>query len=424
MRDFLAVQDLTCGYAVPVLEDLNFQIERGALVGIIGPNASGKTTLLKTLCGLLRPQSGQVLLEGRIVHNLRPAARSRQIAVVGQGGRVNFAFSVAEVVMMGRHPYIPRMGSPSSRDREKVEWAMEVTGISHLAHRLVSNLSGGEQQRVFIARALAQEPDLLLLDEPTSFLDIGHQVEILDLVKQLNRRQQIAVVMAIHDLNLAAQYCDRLLLVHENRIFAWGTVDEVITLDNIKKVYGQPVLIERHPVYRCPQVVLLSRLSDVSGRTRQLHIVTGGGMGSDILLNLARSGHRLSTGVLNRGDSDWQTAQDLGLEIVDVPPFSALSPESCRKNLGMMLCSDAVILASIPFGQANLPNLTTLMAAVRRGIPVIVVEQEPIEVRDYTGGVATRMYRELVGSSLAVLQDPGEIMQVLGEIEKRRSADG
>lgn len=422
--DFLAVRDLTCGYAAPVLEDLNFQIGQGALVGIIGPNASGKTTLLKTLCGLLRPRSGLVLLDGQILHNLKPAIRSRQVAVVGQGVRIAFAFSVAEVVMMGRHPYIPRMGSPSSQDWEKVEWAMEVTGISHLAHRPVSNLSGGEQQRVFIARALAQEPELLLLDEPTSFLDIGHQVEILDLVKQLNRRQQIAVVMAIHDLNLAAQYCDRLLLVHENRVFAWGTVDEVITLDNIREVYGQPVLIERHPVYRCPQVVLLSRLSPLFDQAKNVHIVAGGGMGSDILLNLGRCGHRVSTGVLNRGDGDWQTAQDLQLEIVDVPPFTPVSPESCRINLEMMLRSDAVILASVPFGPANLPNLKTLLAAVEREIPVIVVEQEPIANRDYTGGAATRMYRKLVGSSLAVVQEPEEIMQVLGEIEKGRSVDG
>lgn len=206
-----------------------------------------------------------------------------------------------------------------------------------------------------------------------------------------------AIVKEI-DLNLAAQYCDRLLLVHENRVFAWGRVDEVITRDNIRKVYGQPILIERHPVYRCPQVVLLSRLSHVSDRTRQVHVVGGGGMGSDILLNLVHRGYRVSTGVLNRGDSDWQTAQDLGLEIVDVPPFSPVSPESCRKNLEMMVRSDAVILAGIPFGPDNLPNLQTLLAAVEQGIPVIVVEEEPIEARDFTGGAAAGLYRKLVGS--------------------------
>ncbi len=266
MPSFLTVRDLACGYQSRVLADLNFEIEQGDHIGIIGPNASGKTTLLKTLCGLLKPQTGQVCLEEMSIHKLNSAARARRVAMVSQEVRIDFAFKAHEVVMMGRHPYVPRMGSPSPHDREQVQWAMEVTGILHLADRLVNTLSGGERQRVLIARALAQEPDLLLLDEPTSSLDINHQIEILDLIKELNRQKGIAIIMAIHDLNLAALYCDRLMLIHQNRVFAWGTVEEVVNLDNIRAVYGQSIMIERHPVYGCPQVVLLSRLSPESGR--------------------------------------------------------------------------------------------------------------------------------------------------------------
>lgn len=419
MPEFLTVRDLTCGYTVPILEDLNFEIREGSFVGIIGPNASGKTTLIKTLCGLLKPQTGHVVLDEWNVHKMKPLVRSRRVAVVSQEVQIDFAFSVAEVVMMGRHPYIPRMGSPSLQDWEEVNWAMEVTEISHLADRLVSNLSGGERQRVLIARALAQEPELLLLDEPTASLDINHQIEILDLVKSLNHRNKMAIVMAIHDLNLAAQYCDRLMLVHQNRVFAWGNVEEVLTLDNITAVYGHPVMIERHPVYRCPQVVLLSRLSPVSGGGLQVHAVTGGGMGADILLGLTRHGHRVSTGVLNRGDSDWQVARDIGLTMVDMPPFALVEPASCKANLEMMRHSDAVILASIPFGPANLPNLETLLAVVDYGVPVIVVEQEPIENRDFTQGIAARLYRKLVKSSLAVVKDSSGALEVLAGIGKR-----
>ncbi|MGE5544801.1 MAG: ABC transporter ATP-binding protein [Bacillota bacterium] len=418
MPEFLLVRDLACGYTHPVLENLNFEIEQGSLVGIIGPNASGKTTLIKTLCGLIKPHTGQVVLDERDVHKMKPLNRSRRIAVVSQEEQIDFAFSVAEVVMMGRHPYIPRMGSPSSRDWEQVNWAMEVTGVSHLAHRPVSNLSGGERQRVLIARALAQEPELLLLDEPTSSLDINHQVEILDLIKQLNYLNRTAIVMAIHDLNLAAQYCDRLMLVHRNRVFAWGKAEEVLTLDNIGAVYGHPVIIKRHPVYRCPQVLMLSRLPSASGEPLQVHAVAGGGMGSDILMGLTRHGHQVSTGVLNQGDSDWQTARDLGLAMVDAPPFAPVEPESCHKNLEMMRHSDAVILASIPFGPANLPNLKTLLKAVDYGVPVIVVEQDLIENRDFTQGMATRLYNELVKSSLAVVRDSEEVLQVLAGIGK------
>jgi iron complex transport system ATP-binding protein len=176
MPSFLTVRDLACGYQARVLADLNFEIEQGAFIGIIGPNASGKTTLLKTLCGLLKPQTGQVRLEEMNIHKLNSAARARRVAMVSQEVRIDFAFKAQEVVMMGRHPYLPRMGAPSPHDRELVQWAMEVTGILHLAERLVDTLSGGERQRVLIARALAQEPDLLLLDEPTSSLDINHQI--------------------------------------------------------------------------------------------------------------------------------------------------------------------------------------------------------------------------------------------------------
>ena len=422
--DFLTAHELTCGYTAPILRDLNFQIEQGSLVGIIGPNASGKTTLIKTLCGLLKPQAGQVRLAQRSVHQMKSAARARQVAVVSQEVRIDFAFSVAEVVMMGRHPHISRMGSPSARDREQVAWALEVTGTSHLAHRLVSNLSGGERQRVLIARALAQDPDLLLLDEPTSSLDINHQIEILDLIKQLNRRNQMAIVMTIHDLNLAAQYCDRLMLVHQHQVFAWGEVEEVITADNIRAVYGHPVMVTRHPVYRCPQVILLSRKSYHTGEALRVHVVAGGGMGFRALRGLAQCGHQVSTGVLNRGDSDWQTARDLGLSVVEVPPFAPVTPASSSLNLEMMRQSDAVILASIPFGPGNLPNLKTLLAAVEYGVPVIVVEQEQIANRDFTQGMAAVLYQELLKSPFAVVKDYEGVRLTLADIGKRRDMNG
>lgn len=420
MPGLLTVKDLGCGYAAPILEDLNFEIEHGAFIGIIGPNASGKTTLIKTLCGLLQPQAGQVLLEDLNVHRMKALNRARRVAVVSQEVRIDFAFTVEEVVMMGRHPYISRLGSPSFDDRDRVRWALEVTGTAHLAGRPVNNISGGERQRVLIARALAQEPDLLVLDEPTSSLDINHQIEIMDLIKQLNRQNRMAIIMAIHDLNLAAQYCDLLMLVSQHRIFAWGGVEEVITAANIRAVYGHPIMIERHPLQRCPQVVLLSRLSSVSGEALQVHVVAGGGMGADMLLALTRHGHQVSTGVLNRGDSDWQTAQDLGLNVVEVPPFAPVELKACRENMEMMCQADVVVLANIPFGPGNLPNLETLVTAVGCGVPVIVVEKELIETRDYSRGEAARLYQRLVASSLAVVRDCPGVLAVLTDIGERK----
>lgn len=250
------VAGLVCSYgAHPALEGVTLRVGRGELVGIVGPNGSGKTTLLRAITRVLRPVAGQVRLAGQDVARLRARALARQVAVVGQDEPDGFDFTVAEVVQMGRLPHLGPFQAEGPRDRAAVDRALRLTGTEHLRGRPFASLSGGERQRVLLARALAQEPEVLLLDEPTAHLDVGHQVEVMDRIWHLARAGGVTVLAVLHDLNLAAQYCDRLLLLHRGRVLACGTPAEVLTEATIRTAYGACALVVPHPRTGCPQVL-------------------------------------------------------------------------------------------------------------------------------------------------------------------------
>ena len=242
-----------------VLQDVSFQVRKGEFVGVIGPNGSGKTTLLKTLYRLLTPQRGDVLFDHLSLKKMSRGEIAKKIAVVAQETYPAFPFRVIEMVLMGRSPYLGHLMFESPKDLEIAKRAMEWTEILPISQRPIDELSGGERKRVYIARALAQEPEVILLDEPTTNLDIHHQVESLDLVLSLNREKGLTILMASHDLNLASEYCDRLILLQHGRIFHMGPPEEVMTQENIEKVYGCQVWVDRNPVSGMPRVSLLRK---------------------------------------------------------------------------------------------------------------------------------------------------------------------
>ena len=251
----IEISDLSFQYGDhAVLKGLSFSVSSGHFTGIIGPNGSGKTTLLKLLARLKKPDAGSVMLEKQALSAFTQNKLARTMAVVAQDTDAAYQFTVEDVVLMGRAPYIKRFQAETLTDYEIVHHALEVTGCTHLRDRYVTELSGGERQRVMIARALAQQPKILLLDEPTSHLDIGYQQEILDLVKRLSTTEGLTVVAVLHDLNLAAYYCHELVLMHEGVIRASGPPGQVLTADNIEDVYGIRVLVSPHPVFGTPQV--------------------------------------------------------------------------------------------------------------------------------------------------------------------------
>jgi len=242
-----------------VLRDIDLFVEAGERVGLLGPNGSGKTTLLKLASGLLHPGQGEVYLGDVSLRKLTRRQMAQKVAVVPQQLQMPFAFSVGEMVMLGRTPFVRAFSGEGEADRWAVRRALELTNTEALANRIFNELSGGERQKVVLAMALAQEPKLLLLDEPTVHLDVNHQIEILELIKALNLESGITVVAAMHDLNLAALYFDRLVLLKEGSVFADGPPTEVLTEDTIRQVYSAPVLVQKHPSADVPNITIVPR---------------------------------------------------------------------------------------------------------------------------------------------------------------------
>jgi len=238
-----------------VLHAVSLSVVSGEMVGILGPNGSGKTTLLKILSAVLVGQ-GEVKLNGREIETYGRRELSRLFAVVSQESRVNFPYTVAEMVLMGRASYHSSFALEGKKDLEVARASMELTDCVSLSNRYFHELSGGEKQRVMIARALAQEPRILLLDEPSAFLDLKHQVQVFELLRRLNRERGMTVVAALHDLNLAALFFPRLIILRDGKIYRDGSPSEVLTEKTIEEVYGIRVRVEQDAVSERPQLFI------------------------------------------------------------------------------------------------------------------------------------------------------------------------
>ncbi len=241
----------------PVLANVSLTVGGGDFFVVIGPNGSGKTTLMKLICGLLKTSPGRIRVFGRDIRDYSHRSLARRIAYVPQNQEVSFPFTVAEAVLLGRSPHQNVLGLPRAADLAAAGRAMATTGVAHLAERKLDQLSGGEQQRVSIARALCQEPDILLLDEPTASLDLSHQVRLMDLMDLLRRETALTVVMVSHDVNLAAMYADRLLLLSNGRVGRMGSPAEVLTPRNLEGAYGCRVMVDESPFGGLPRVTLV-----------------------------------------------------------------------------------------------------------------------------------------------------------------------
>jgi iron complex transport system ATP-binding protein len=259
----IAVQNVWLGYSrKEVLRDITFRVLPGEMVGLIGPNGCGKSTIIRALTRIISPYQGTILLDGKDIAGIARQELSRMLGVVPQIPLLPSAFTAFEVVLMGRNPHLGLFQYEGQKEMDIAWQAMERTMTRHLAGRRVGELSGGEIQCLLIARVLTQETKAILLDEPTANLDIGRQIEILNLIKNLCLESNLAVMAALHDLNLAAQYCDRLVLINNGQVHAQGTPSEVITPEIIKEVYGAEGCVYTHPVNQLPAVLV----NPVNGR--------------------------------------------------------------------------------------------------------------------------------------------------------------
>ena len=250
------------------LKGIDLDIHKGELLGILGPNGSGKSTLLRVMDGLSVPQEGKVRFRDTPLASRKRKGLAKEVAFVAQENVFRFTFSVMEVVLMGRAPHLGRLQFEGKRDLEIALHSLETMNALDLAERSIQELSGGEKQRVLIARALAQEPQLLLLDEPTSFLDIKFKREIFDLLSSLNRRDGLTIVVVSHDIDLAAHYCQRLIMLKAGNLFTTGTPEATITAANVESVYDCPVLVDKNPATGSPRVNIIAKHRSQSGDMR------------------------------------------------------------------------------------------------------------------------------------------------------------
>nr|WP_320189888.1 ABC transporter ATP-binding protein [uncultured Desulfobacter sp.] len=252
------LKDICFSYEVqPIFSGLSLEIENGCFHGVLGPNGSGKTTLLDLITGHLKPQTGEILLDGRPLDDLTVAELAKKCALVPQDFRVNFPFTVEQVVMMGRYPHLGRFSAPGVKDRKLVAQAMAATGISDFSGRHVTELSGGERQRVVFARALAQDASCLILDEAASNLDIRHTLALMTLAADKVKKKGLTVISVMQDLNMAARFCRTLLFLKKGRVIARGPVDEVFTESVIKTVFQVSSRVYFDEAIKCKQVVFL-----------------------------------------------------------------------------------------------------------------------------------------------------------------------
>ncbi|MDP6822736.1 MAG: ATP-binding cassette domain-containing protein [Dehalococcoidia bacterium] len=378
--------------AARLLDRVDIDAGVGELVGLVGPNGAGKTTLLRAVGGLLKTREGAVLLDGDEVRRMNTGDRAKSIAHVAQLAPLAQGFTALEVVMMGRYPHMGRLQSERAVDREAVKRALDTAGAGDLADRTLETLSGGERQGVFVARALAQEPKLLLLDEPTSNLDINHQARFFHIVRGLVDDGMTAVA-AIHDLSLAARFCDRLVLLNGGAVVSEGTPAEVLTPENIDTAFGVRAIVSSDPGSGALNLSVMEPGSPTAGIGAEIrvHVVCGGGTGARLMYRLREDGYTVTAGTLGNGDTDRAAADSLGIPYVPVPAFGDVDDTAHEAHLDLIRECDVAVLSGVAFGTGNVRSLEALAEAPRIALATL----EPISGRDFTGGEAAALFERL-----------------------------
>ena len=411
------------------------------MLGLLGPNGSGKTTLLRLLSGTLRPQQGQVELEGRALAQWGRRQVARRVAVVPQGLHMPFAFTVEQMVALGRTPFDRSFWrTRSAHDHEIVHDALTATGIASLSNHIFNELSGGERQRVMIAMALAQQPSVLLLDEPTSHLDIKYQVETLELVQQLNRERGVTIVAAMHDLNLAARYFSRLLLFQRG-VVADASPAEVLEPALLGRVYGVAVQVgilrgAEHLSVLPPAHNAASPLAEHQPYPR-IHVIAGGGSGELAMRALADAHLPFVAGALNIGDSDHTLALRLAQQVITEQPYAPISPQIASQVRVSLQKVSLLLICPTAIGPGNLVLFAEALRAAQNGLPVFLLNTAKSTVcapadeqsvsrasdfsisayPDYTDGRGQELVRQLVAQETTYCVS--SISIALEEIKKK-----
>jgi iron complex transport system ATP-binding protein len=413
-----------------VLRSVDLSVFPGEMVGVLGPNGAGKSTLIKLASGIIRPHAGSIALGGEDVQRMPRAEVARRVAVVPQDFAVEFAYTVRQIVEMGRMPYTGSWGVLTARDHKAVDAALAETGLAAFADRAFNHLSGGERQRVLVALALAQSSALVLLDEPTAHLDVRHQVETLELLRRFNRERGITVIAAMHDLNLAARYFPRLVLLR-HEIVADGTPAAVLDAALLSRLYETPVQVgilrgEQHLSVLPPAHADVPSGADGgrgAGGLARVHVIAGGGSGELLMRALADASVAFTAGALNEGDSDAALAERLADEVVREVPYAPLGAAALARSGEVMTRAPWVVICPTAFGPGNVALLDlALTRAEGRRVILFEPESDPsdripgaVVRRDFTGGRAVEAYKRLRERGAVVAGSVGQVLRLVEE---------
>ena len=408
-----------------VLRDVSLSVAPGELLALAGPNGSGKTTLIRTILGLLPREAGEVWVSGSSSDALTITERAQRVAWMPQEELPGDNVSLLDYVLYGLHPHIPPFGGEGDAERQMARAALDEVGLGDRWEDGAWEVSGGERQRLRLARVLAQSTPAILLDEPTAHLDMAHQLDVLERVRRLCHSQGRAAIAALHDLNLAARFADRIAVLQHGRLVAEGSARTVLSPALLQEVWGVVADLREDPRTGVPY--LIPRLPPEAPRLPpgvpglRVHVVAGGGSASPILRRLWERGFSVTCGIVALFDTDHTTAEEFGIPVATEVPFAPLSQESRDQERRLLAEADRIVVASFPIGPGNLANLEDLLPFAGR-VPIFLMGGSNWTTRDFTGGAAAKLRDQLLAAGARPIDGPAELVRAL-EAADARPAD-
>ncbi|MFO7888469.1 MAG: ABC transporter ATP-binding protein [Eubacteriales bacterium] len=373
-----------------IIKDINFDVLKGEFISIIGPNGAGKTTLIKCLADNLN-YTGTVELKSRSIKQYSKKEKARIVSVVPQEYTLPFNFKVIDVIKMGRNPYRDKKRKEeTNKSNNFIYNSMVQTNTYNLRNRFYNSLSGGEKQRVITARAIAQNTDIIFLDEVTSSLDMHHELEIIELIYRLNREKKITVISIMHDLNIASRFSDRILFLNDGEIIKFDTPENVFNVKNLSKAYSMEMIIRDNKLLNYKEIVPLRINRDIDKKDKNIHIICGGGTGEYLIEKLFSDRYNISCGIIHDGDSDVRVCDSLNIKCIKERPFSEFSLKAVKEYIEVIQESDLIIITDVPFGKHNITNLRILKEYKNKNIIILHNKN-----RDFINGESDKIIEKL-----------------------------
>lgn len=368
MSTIISAKNLTVGYdKKSVISDINIEAMKGQVICLLGPNGAGKSTILRTLAGLLAPVDGSVYVDGKDISKVRKKDIAKKMSLVLTDRTSPMLTTVYSLVSTGRTPYTDFMGRLSEEDKQIIDNALEITGAANLKKRYISALSDGEKQKVMIARALVQEPELIILDEPTSHLDIKHKVEVIHLLQKLSNEKGITCILSLHDIDLALKGCQTVMLVSNGEVIASGSPEEVVKSGVISELYE---------IRGANYSELLGAVELKGKDTNDIFVLGGGAAGISSYRVLSRMGYGITAGVIHENDIESETARAICSKVVTEKPFEAVRKESLNEARYLMTEAKLVIDTGFPVGSGNAANMSLITEALEKKKSVLSLRKK------------------------------------------------